>query len=461
MIIRVDKCITFGIKKSLTKSIQFQPTLLINNNLVPRVEKDESFRYLGKYFDFGMSNDVHKKELIKIVSENMSQIDRLPLHPKNKLKLYNRYLLAKISWHLTVADVSATWIKENLDSIVSKHIRIWLDLPVCATLSSTFLPCNKFGLNICPPSVKFTECQTVLRIALKTSPNVDIRSLWKDTSNGPNLQYDTYRNTQDVLKSFRSKQEERLKDHLVSQGSFFSTVITQALPKLNSLWSSAQGNLPKNIFNFTIKYINNTLPTKKNLCKWGLSSTSDCSFCLRPESLLHVVAGCATYLNDGRFTWRHNSMLQFIASCFKSVPNSVLYVDLPGFITPSVISGNSLRPDLLLTVSKKCLYILELTVGFETNLLTNASRKTRKYEDLIRLQQNQFDCVKFISLSISTLGVFSNQSSDFLNMLKETGFDEKHIKYVIKTLTDIAIRTTYYVFCKRGKDWNNPELLFT
>ena len=37
----------------------------------------------------------------------------------------------------------------------------------------------------------------------------------------------------------------------------------------------------------------------------------------------------------------------------------------------------------------------------------------------------------------------------------------KHIKYIIKTLTDIAIRTTYYVFCKRGKDWNNPELLFT
>ena len=38
-----------------------------------------------------------------------------------------------------------------------------------------------------------------------------------DTSNGPNLQYDTYRNTQDVLKSFHSKQEEVLKDHLLSQ----------------------------------------------------------------------------------------------------------------------------------------------------------------------------------------------------------------------------------------------------
>ena len=293
-------------------------------------------------------------------------------------------------------------------------------------------------MNICPPSVKFSECQTVLRIALKSSPDADIRGLWKDTSNGPNLQYDAYRNTKDVLKSFRCKQEEKLNDHLVSQGSFFSAVKSQALPKLNSMWSSAQGHLAKNIFNFTIKYMNNTLPTKINLCKWGLSSTSDCSFCLKPESLLHVVAGCSTYLNDGRFTWRHNSMLQFIANSFKSVPDSVLYVDLPGFITPSVLSGYSLRPDLFLTISKKCLYILELTVGFETNLLTNAVRKAKKYEDLIRLQQHQFDSVKFISLSISTLGVFSLQSNDFLIMLKEIGFDDKHINYITRTLTSIA-----------------------
>ena len=460
MIIRVDKCITFGIKKSSTKSVQFQPSLLINSNLVPQVKVGDSFRYLGRYFDFAMSNDVHKKELIAILTDSLSQIDRLPLHPKNKLKLYNQYLLSKISWHLTVADISATWIKEKLDSVAAKYIRKWLDLPICATLSSTFLPCNKFGLNICPPSVKFSECQTVLRIALKSSPNADIRGLWKDTSNGPNLQYDAYRNTKDVLKSFRCKQEEKLNDHLVSQGSFFSAVKSQALPKLNSMWSSAQGHLPKNIFNFTIKYMNNTLPTKINLCKWGLSSTSDCSFCLKPESLLHVVAGCSTYLNDSRFTWRHNSMLQFIANSFKSVPDSVLYVDLPGFITPSVLSGYSLRPDLLLTISKKCLYILELTVGFETNLLTNAVRKAKKYEDLIRLQQHQFDSVKFISLSISTLGVFSLQSNDFLIMLKEIGFDDKHINYITRTLTGIAIRSTYYVFCKRGKEWESPELLF-
>ena len=76
-------------------------------------------------------------------------------------------------------------------------------------------------------------------------------------------------------------------------------------------------------------------------------------------------------------------MLQFIAKSLKSIPDSVPYVDLPGYITPSVTSGNSLRPDLLLTISSKCLYILELTVSLEANLLNNAIRKTNKYEDLV------------------------------------------------------------------------------
>ena len=97
MIIRVHKYITFGIKKSSTKSVQFQPSFLINSNLIPRVKADDPFRYLGRYFDFAMSNEVHKKDLIGILTDSLSQIDRLPLHPKNKLKLYNQYLLAKIS----------------------------------------------------------------------------------------------------------------------------------------------------------------------------------------------------------------------------------------------------------------------------------------------------------------------------------------------------------------------------
>ena len=43
MIIGVDKCSTFGIKKTLTRSVQYLPKLLLNNKLIPPTEIGESF----------------------------------------------------------------------------------------------------------------------------------------------------------------------------------------------------------------------------------------------------------------------------------------------------------------------------------------------------------------------------------------------------------------------------------
>ncbi|CAB4025975.1 Hypothetical predicted protein, partial [Paramuricea clavata] len=119
MIVKVDKCSTFGIKKSLTKSVQYLPKLLINNELIPATKIGESFRYLGKYFDFSMSEKEHKQDLITLMDDIMSEIDLKPLHPKNKLLLYSRYLLSKLSWHFTVTTLSKTWVSENVDSVVN------------------------------------------------------------------------------------------------------------------------------------------------------------------------------------------------------------------------------------------------------------------------------------------------------------------------------------------------------
>ena len=49
MIIRVDKCVTFGIKKFSSRSLQ--PKLFINNEIAPTVKSGDSFKYLGHYFN--------------------------------------------------------------------------------------------------------------------------------------------------------------------------------------------------------------------------------------------------------------------------------------------------------------------------------------------------------------------------------------------------------------------------
>ena len=102
MFIRGEKCSTFGIKKSATKSIQFLPKLLINGVLISTVKVGESFQYLGRYFNFHLSDDVHKSEIISLIEDLMSIIDSKPLHPKNKLLLYSRFVLSKLSWHFLI-----------------------------------------------------------------------------------------------------------------------------------------------------------------------------------------------------------------------------------------------------------------------------------------------------------------------------------------------------------------------
>ena len=146
MKIRVDKCVTFDTNKSSTKSTQFKPKLITDGILVPAVKSGHSFRYLIHHFDFDMSNNMYKSELADTLNATLSEIDLLPLHPKNKLLLYNKYLLSKLSWHFTVANLPKTLVWEHLDNNVAKYLRKWLELPVSATLSNIVLPYNKIWL---------------------------------------------------------------------------------------------------------------------------------------------------------------------------------------------------------------------------------------------------------------------------------------------------------------------------
>ena len=99
----------------------------------------------------------------------------------------------------------------------------------------------------------------------------------------------------------------------------------------NSIWSDVQSNMPRNIFNFTVRYLNNSLATRKNLARWNLSQISDCSFCFHPESLLHVVNLCLQqnqqtnncqlqltgyYIDDSSYNYSFHIQLCYIFSIF-------------------------------------------------------------------------------------------------------------------------------------------------
>ena len=139
MIIRVDKCCTFGIGKIETSSIQYSPKLFVNNEIIPAIKDNEDFIYLGRSFNFKMGNSHHKLELVSNTKEFLEKICSLSLHPRNKLLLYNNYVLSKLAWHLTIADLGLTWVKHNFRTLLVYFVRSWLEIPVSATIDIVLL----------------------------------------------------------------------------------------------------------------------------------------------------------------------------------------------------------------------------------------------------------------------------------------------------------------------------------
>ena len=61
------------------------------------------------------------------------------------------------------------------------------------------------------------------------------------------------------------------------------------------------------------------------------------------------------------------------------------------------------------------------------------------------MEQNEhFNSVKFVNLSISSLGVFGKECSTFIEMLNDLGFQKQHQIYCIRRMTTIAIRACIY-----------------
>ena len=77
--------------------MQTHPKLFVNNEQIPALKNNESFKYLGRYFNFEMDNEEHKKELLDTPNKILNKVDTLPLHAKHKLDIYLKCCMSKIS----------------------------------------------------------------------------------------------------------------------------------------------------------------------------------------------------------------------------------------------------------------------------------------------------------------------------------------------------------------------------
>ena len=189
------------------------------------------------------------------------------------------------------------------------------------------------------------------------------------------------------------------------------------LERDTNVWSRIMGGLPAGQLSFILRAASDTLPTPLNLARWRYKTDSSCNLCRSPTpTTLHILNACPVSLFQGRYTWRHDSVLNKIILFLQQhlAGQGMLYGDLDGFrVTnnpPTTVPPNilitSARPDIVFVGVEKNLIILELTIPFNSpeSMKKANNIKTNKYELLLSDLECNGYTPKFLAMEIGALG---------------------------------------------------------
>ena len=81
------------------------------------------------------------------------------------------------------------------------------------------------------------------------------------------------------------------------------------------------------------------------------------------------------------------------------------------------MTGDHERPDIVL-VQQKVVTIVEVTIGFETNMEGNSKRKRDKYKTLKSNLLPKYDDVRYVNVSMGACGFIEKDSRNFFELLR-------------------------------------------
>ena len=479
--LKPSKCRSLSITGGSSSEVPFY----IGDTEVDSIAK-EPHKFLGSTITFsGKQSDIFEV-ISSHFTDRLERIDKLLIRGEFKVRIYQDYLLPASRFLLTVHTLTSTNL-DRLDAITRKYLKKWFHLPQSATAAVLHAP-------------NFTNIKTIRHLYLESQTCAYISSRIKADSHVNNAldsrlereqtwtrKKSTIVQSDNILKELKNKEnlEEAKKEvkviikdeiketwdskikTLSLQGQFLE-ILNNSNTDIN--WKSIMNNLPRNVQQFFLNSAIDTLPTNSNLVRWKKRSSEACSLCNSKETLLHSLNNCPIMLNQGRYTWRHNSVLNKLFGTLKSItPDSTkIYCDLPGHMqgistVPTNVTITSLKPDLVLVdEERKSIAIIELTVPFDSNIDSASDRKQTKYQQLVNDIRNEGFSVNFYAFEISSRGLITPENSKRLKnfMSFDNLFNAKQCNSLKQTLQRIVIVCSYIIFySKYDSNWQEPNFV--
>ena len=444
--------------------------------------------------------------LFEKLAKKLQNIDNSSLRGEHKMKIYSRYALLSMRYHLSVHDIHKSHL-DKLDNMARKYLKKWLNIPSHgASDISIFHP---YVLGLKTPSQLYLEAHAgnYVMMRLKGDQTVnhtldsrlERESEWISKSStitfcdqmlNQNIQNDaifipTPENTFNVASSVRNEipkakqatkfsiqkftiEQWNTKVHnLAMQGDFATLLIEE---KKNVTWQSIIHNIPRGVLSFALNSTTNTLPTPDNLRRWGKRMVSVCPLCSNHGTLEHILNFCPVSLTQGRFTWRHNSVLNHLSNTIQEhkPSNLEVFCDIAG----QDINGGTIPPDILVTQSRpdlvllnrddKTICLLELTCSFERNAEAANLRKSTKYNSLkTDIEDRGYKCF-LVPFEVGSRGHIKKATkSNIFNIFATMKILANH-NHCIKNMSKVSLLASYTIFhAYTQPTWRDPPFLTT
>ncbi|GFO05172.1 reverse transcriptase [Plakobranchus ocellatus] len=249
----------------------------------------------------------------------------------------------------------------------------------------------------------------------------------------------------------------------------------------SSTWNDIWHMAPLRI-SFLIRSAYDLLPSNANLVLWGKKDDPTCPLCQGRQTIEHVLSSCKVALSQGPYTWRHNRVLQELASIISTAkgeihPSStsstvftteggvkkwhggsitinthrkglldgcndwVVSADLPEWERhPDVIRKTGLRPDIVIhSASTQQIIMVELTVLYESRMEEAYAFKEGKYMDLTKELKKDGYKAKVMSVDIGARGFVGSSAYGLLSKLSIGGNKRtKALRLLAETAENIS-----------------------
>ena len=495
MKLKPSKCRSFSISSGKPTDVPF----FIGNDRVPSI-RDEEQKFLGKLLFFSGKSEETFNLIKDTFKEAMDNIENSSVRNEYKLWIYSSYLLPSKRFLLTVHTLTDTQLRK-LDVFTDKYIKKWAGLPPSATNAVIHM---REGLNFKSISELYMETHTIshARTRLEGDSNVNYvlnctvtresnytrkkgttaeaeveyqRAVNMNTVQGeiPNFEYEegdkdkrkfNLEIKNQIKSSLQVKNQEKWIEHvktLTQQGNFLALA---AAEYEDVIWKSYMFNLKQGTMKFLLNSAIDTLPTAANLFKWKKITSDKCKLCRCVQTTSHILNICKVSLDNGKFLWRHNNVINYVLNCVDTAKYTV-YADLPGHTVgggtiPAEICITTQKPDIVIIDEKqKIINLFELTVPLPRNIEVRHTEKSDRYAHFVT------DCTGYkcnvTAFEIGSCGgyISTRNHSALYSLHKFTKPGIKLSKFD-KNISALAVYSSYHIFITRNEDiFREPPFL--